>query len=214
LETSQEELKAVKQDSEEQGIRITTLTEEKNAFEESLNDLKELLSTKKSEQDREVRAREKVETLVKILTESVTKRESEIASKSEDLKKAKEQISKLESIIRDEKLKIEKETKERDFISIKFSRLQSDYDEQSMAVTKLEAQNQNQAADLKNWEDELNRYKEDYRSMVRAKESLQKRIKSLEDGKVEAEVERDMLKVTDTPLSTKYNVSIQGKNRE
>ena len=63
-----------------------------------------------------------------------------------------------------------------------------------MTTNRLLSENQQQDRDLKKWQEELTRYREDFKSLSRTKDALTKRIRGLEEGKLEAELERDSLK--------------------
>ncbi|KAJ3109632.1 hypothetical protein HDU97_003106 [Phlyctochytrium planicorne] len=194
LDIAQSDMSVLQSEIQELNQKITGFLAERASVDQDMHTLKDLLSTKKSEQDREQRAREKLELSVRQANDTLTRKDAEIATKQGEIRTLKETVNKLEIIVRDEKMRLEKESKEKESLNGKIQRLQSDYDEQQLTSTRLQTENQNQSAEIKSWEEELNKYKEEYKSMARVKDSLQKRIKGLEDGKTEAEVERDNLR--------------------
>ena len=107
----------------------------------------------------------------------------------------------MEQSYKDEKKRIEKTEKEKDHLGARLQRLQQEYDEQVLTTTRLLSENQQQTAELKSWEEEVSKLKEDARSLTRVRDSLSKKIKSLEDSKLEAEVERDQLRAVNHGLS-------------
>ncbi|KAJ3133527.1 hypothetical protein HK100_004357 [Physocladia obscura] len=174
--------------------RLASAYQEKQVCEKDLAALKELLALKKTDEERSAQNRTTLEQSIKNLTESNSKREHDILSKNTEIKALKEIISRLESIVKDDKSRIEKDVSERDKLTSKLSKLQTEYDHQNIDVMRLKAENQDQFIDLKSWEDELNKYKEEYKAMARMKDGLMKRVKQVEDAKIEAEVDRDNLR--------------------
>ncbi|KAJ3326963.1 hypothetical protein HDU76_012471 [Blyttiomyces sp. JEL0837] len=190
---------------EELNHKISNILADRSALDQEMRSLKDLLATKKSEQDRESRAREKLEVSLKVAGEASSKKDAEISIKVSEAKILKESISKLESQVKEEKDRWVKETKEKDALGSKLKSLERDYDDMIMENTKLISENQDKAADLKNWEEELSRYKEEFKSISRVKDSLQKKIKVIEEGKLEAEVERDNLRGVNNSLHHEHD---------
>lgn len=54
---------------------------------------------------------------------------------------------------------------------------------------------QHQSRELKKWEEEVQRYKDELRNVTRVRDALHKRIKGLEESKTEAEFDNDSLRV-------------------
>ncbi|KAJ3262721.1 hypothetical protein HDU77_000237 [Chytriomyces hyalinus] len=180
---------------------------ERSVNEKNLNSVKELLSQKKTDEDRNAKSREKLESNLKSVSEALSKKEHELMSKITDLKSLKEMITKLEAIVKEEKGKLEKETFEKEKVSGRFAKLQNEFDQQLIEITHLKARSQGQHADLKTWEDELNRIKEDFRSLTRLKDGLVKKIKYLDEAKMEAEVDRDNLRGINNSLRHEQETS-------
>ncbi|KAI9328552.1 hypothetical protein BDR26DRAFT_54248 [Obelidium mucronatum] len=174
--------------------KLTTLNHEKQTTEKNLASIKELLAQKKADEDRTAKARDKLDATVKSLTDTLTKRDHDISMKISETKSLKEVISRLETMVKEDKLKAEKETMEKDKLFAKYNKLQTEYDQQHIDLTRLKSENQDQFMDLKTWETELTKYKEEFKAMVRLKDGLTKRIKMMEEAKMEAEVDRDNLR--------------------
>ncbi|KAJ3216581.1 hypothetical protein HDU67_009276 [Dinochytrium kinnereticum] len=205
LDIAQSDINVLQSEVHELNQKITSLLTDKASVDQDMHTLKDLLSTKKSEQDREQRAREKLEAVLRQTNDAITKKDSEVISKLSEIRSLKETVSKLELLVKDEKTRLEREAKEKESISGKMQRLQTDFDEQMLVATRLQSENQDQTAEIKSWEEELSKYKEEYKSMARVKDSLQKRIKGLEDGKLEAEVERDNLRNINNSLMHEHD---------
>ncbi|KAJ3067383.1 hypothetical protein HDU98_009382 [Podochytrium sp. JEL0797] len=173
---------------------LSTTLSEKQVCEKNLASIKELLAQKKTDEDRNAKTRDKLESTVKVLQDTLAKREHDVSVKSSEIKAVKEVNSRLETMLKEDKAKLDKEVVEKDKAVSKFVKLQAEYDLQHIDVTKLKAENQDQFVDLRSWEEELNKYKEEFKAMVRLKDGLAKRIKLLEEAKMEAEVDRDHLR--------------------
>jgi chromosome segregation ATPase len=191
--------------------KIQTLKAERLTMNTEMDTLKDLLATKKAEQDRESRAREKAEVSLRQANDVSKTKETELVAKTKEIHVLKEHIGKLETAVKDEKSKVEKESKEKDLANSRLGRLQSEFDEQVLTTTRLQSEAQQHSADIKTWEEELDKYKEEYRGITRMKEMLQKKIKTLEEGKLEAEVERDNLRVSIKQIYSKADNRINRK---
>jgi hypothetical protein len=163
--------------------------------EEEVLTLKDLLATKKSEQDREFRTREKVETAMRQATEASARKDTDLANKISEIKLIRDQMSRLENALREERQKVEKTEKEIEHTNAKMVRSQQEYEEQVQTTMKLIGENQKHLNAKKDWEEELAKVKEDLKLVTRARDGLSKRIKLLEEAKATAELERDELKV-------------------
>ncbi|KAJ3079994.1 hypothetical protein HDU99_009572, partial [Rhizoclosmatium hyalinum] len=181
--------------------KLNSTVTDKHVAEKNLASIKDLLAQKKTDEDRNAKLRDKLESTVRGLTDTLTRKEHDLSVKTSEGKSLKEVIARLETMVKEDKAKIDKDTVERDKLVAKVTKLQLDYDQQHIDVTRLKAENQDQFVDLKSWEEELHKYKEEFKVMVRLKDGLAKKMKMLEEAKMEAEgqnhqltYERDTLK--------------------
>ncbi|KAJ3153423.1 hypothetical protein HDU86_005253 [Geranomyces michiganensis] len=194
-------------ENDEYSVKIERLVSDRGTVAEELLTLKDLLATKKSELDREVRAREKLEAALKQSNEACLHKDDEVAAKVADIRALRETIVKLEQACKDERTRVEKSEKDKENMNARLARLQQEYDEQVLTTTRLLSENQQQTGEIKSWEEELTKYKEEYRSVTRVRDTLQKRIKAVEESKLEAEVERDQLKGANHNLAQDLDVA-------
>ncbi|KAJ3415562.1 hypothetical protein HDV05_004613 [Chytridiales sp. JEL 0842] len=192
--TMTENMKTLQTDFDDLKEKCEILKTDKIQLRDELESLKELMFSKKTEQDRETRNREKAEQQVKQSNELLKTKELELVRGNKEISSLKERLALVESILKEEKLKVDKELKEKEILLHRISRLQNDLDDKSLETTKLQTQAQQFTSDIKSWEEELDKYKEEYRGITRMKEMMQKKVKMLEEGKLAAEVERDTLK--------------------
>jgi chromosome segregation ATPase len=175
--------------------KYVSLMDEKSKIDEEIMTLKDLLSSKKSEQEREIRAREKLEVNLRQTQEVASKKEIELNNRVAEIKLMREQMSRMESGLREEHQKVEKTDKDIEVASAKIARLQQEYEEQVQANLRLLNENQKHAALRKEWEEELQKNRDDLKMVSRSRDALTKRIKQIEESRSTAEIERDKLKV-------------------
>jgi len=168
---------------------------EKIQGEQEIQDLKDAISQSKSDAENSLKRKEKLDRELKEARAVIETKSTEIRQRQELANATKEDNTKLEAQLRDQKTALEKAQREQEILSARSAKVQSDYSEQLVATSQLLAENQNRARELKLKTEELNRIQEEVRNISKAKEALTKRIKVLEDGKLEAETARDSLKV-------------------
>ena len=145
--------------------------------------------------DRDNRNRDKLEVSLKQAMEQLAKKDIEMGNKFNELRNTKDLLMKSENLLKDEKIRYEKCEKENDNVMSRIARVQQEYDEQVITITKLLSENQQQGMDLKNFEEDILRYKDELRNVTRVRDALTKKLKSAEEVKVEVEAERDVLRV-------------------
>ena len=170
-------------------------------MDEEMMTLKDILRDKKQEQETEIKAREKMEHTLKQSTEAWEKRENDIKMKSSESKNLKEQVTKFEFQLQNERNRNDKIEKERDQVAQRAIRLQQEHDELSIKISKLLNENHEQAQELKTWEENTVRLKENFKMMTRTKESLAAKFKSVDEAKMNAEMERDALRSSNSHLA-------------
>jgi chromosome segregation ATPase len=175
--------------------RIKSIESDKNKAEHEVYTLKEAITAKKAESDRETRNKERLERELKDARASIDQKTLENRSKQEALARAKEEMSKLEHMLREQKTVIEKTSKEQEHLQAKAAKLQQDYEEQILNTNQLLAENQSKSAELRLREEDISKIKDEIKMVNRVKDNLSKKIKILEEEKHDAEIERDELKV-------------------
>jgi hypothetical protein len=195
LDRANQELQYLTLENNGKEDKIQSLMDEKLKVDEEILTLKDLLSAKKSEYDREIRAKEKFESALKQANEAINRKESENAIKLQEIKSIREQMSRIEGTSREDRIKAEKLEQEKDHIDSKVLRLHQDYEEQTQTILRLMKENNQYVVDLTAWEEEVAKQKDEFKLISRARDSLNKRLKVIDDAKNNAEVERDSLKV-------------------
>ncbi|KAJ1569721.1 hypothetical protein HK405_004919 [Cladochytrium tenue] len=156
--------------------------------------LKDLLAKKKGEHEKEAHTRERLEQALQSSKAEIAKRDADVAQKSSEVNRLKEHIARVEGQIKDDKDRLGKEQRDKEGVQSKLRNLEKEYEDLSLDNTKLMTSMQQQTVELKVWEDQIDNYKENYKSMARVKEFMQKKVKILEESKMECEMERDTLR--------------------
>ncbi|KAI8921519.1 hypothetical protein BC831DRAFT_476871 [Entophlyctis helioformis] len=201
LANSSSEIRSLRIEAEELKEKVSSLLSERGLMDEEMLTLKDLLASKKTEQDRDIRSREKMEQMLKQTTEAWEKRESEMKMKAGEAKSLRDQIARFEMQLQNERLRVEKSEKERDTQGARLQRLQQDYDDQSLTTQRLLNENHEQSRDLKAREEDFSRLKDNFKMISRVKETLTKKLKASDENKMNAEMERDALRSTNSHLN-------------
>lgn len=88
--------------------KLYTAATDRGSLDHEILNLKDLLATKKSEMDRDARTREKLEIQLKTVMDASSKKDLEYNIKVNEIKQVRDQLLKLEAIVRDERQKFEK----------------------------------------------------------------------------------------------------------
>ena len=84
--------------------------------------------------------------------------------------------------------------KDYETLNQRYTRLRQDYEAQLINTEQLAGENSQRHAELKMKEDEIGQYKYDSQRQTRMREALQRKLKQVEDQKIEFESEKELLK--------------------
>jgi chromosome segregation ATPase len=176
--------------------KVRILEAEKVESSQEIHKLKEAIALKKAEADKEMRQRDRLERELKDARLLIDQKNTEIRGKQEAINRSKDDLVKLEALIKDQKITIEKTTKEFEHLQLKMSKLQQDYEDQVLTTNQLLSENQEKNSEIKVRDNELSKIKDELRSISRLKDTLQRKIKILEEERQKAENDRSQLKVS------------------
>jgi chromosome segregation ATPase len=197
---NQNEVKRLKIDLEEEANKGIQFAKEREYLQEEVNTLKEYLAAKKSEHEREVRAKEKFEQQIRHMADTIEKKDQEVRNRQEEGKALKDSLNKTEGLLQGEQARCEKIESERDTIYSQHIRLQQDFDLKDSENVTLTNQTLEQAQKLGIWHEEITKLRENYKDVLKSKQSLMKKYKLLEEAKIGSEMERDGLRSTNSHL--------------
>ncbi|KAK2572258.1 Cilia- and flagella-associated protein 58 [Acropora cervicornis] len=154
--------------------------------------------------DKEQRARETIHVneLLKIkdeLTKDRDEKLSEITKMREELSNATSKQQKAEQDREEAEMKIaeilnEKAMKDTDLLNARLTKVQQDFDQQLLNCDQLATENTQKAAELKAKEDEINGLKQDTVRLTKMREAIQRKLRTIEDQKIEVEQQKETLK--------------------
>jgi chromosome segregation ATPase len=194
LTNSQNEVRRLKTELEEEISKNTEFVKERGYLQEEISTLKDYLAAKKSEHEREVRAKERFEHQLRQMTETLEKKDLEIRNRIDEGKALKESLNKTEGLLQGEQARCEKIESERDTIHSQHVRLQQDFDQKETEHVALTNKSHEQTRKLKTWQEEVTRLRENYKEATKTKQALLKKYKLLEEAKIASEMERDSLR--------------------
>lgn len=88
----------------------------------------------------------------------------------------------------------EKAMKDTDLLNARLTKVQQDFEQQLMNCDQLASENTQKAAELKAREDEINGLKQDTVRLTKMREAIQRKLRAVEDQKLEVEQQKETLK--------------------
>jgi chromosome segregation ATPase len=183
------------QENKDLSEKVDLLLQEKMAMDIELSSMNTLLATRKSDMDRELKNREKLEILIKQTQQNLALKETEAQLKTEEAKHLKTNLSAIEIQLKQEKAMNQQLLNERDALNGRVARLSEEFEEQSLSITRLISETQAKAYEISVKDQDLKAALDEVKTSQRARDVLSKRIKALEEDKFEVQIERDKYKV-------------------
>lgn len=168
--------------------------QDREEAEMKIAELKEDIQVRSNEAQREARKKEKIEKELKQAKSDLETRNAELKTKSGNLQRAQEDITKLEQQLKEQRILNEKATKDTDLLNARLTKVQQDYDQQLLTCDQLATENTQKAAELKAKEDEINGLKQDTVRLTKMREAIQRKLRTIEDQKMEVEQQKETLK--------------------
>ncbi|NXA00282.1 CFA58 protein, partial [Nesospiza acunhae] len=180
---------------------LTEITEQqqetekaKNEAEQSVLQLQEDIQLRQSEELREIRKKEKVETELKNLQAEMDKKQAEVQKLQQQIENDKEEQLKIENNLKEQKTLNEKAGKELEQLKMKYQKLSQDNEQQSAMLDDVMKDIGQKTAQLKEIEDESAHMSLEISKLSKMRDVLQNKLCTAEEQKVDAEHEKNMLK--------------------
>ncbi|XP_051559225.1 cilia- and flagella-associated protein 58 [Myxocyprinus asiaticus] len=180
---------------------------EKNKAMDMISQLQQDIQVRQNEVHRETRRKEKVEKEVKQLQIDMESRQTEIKSLIQQSQHLKEDQQKLEQQLQEHRIMNEKANKEIEQLQHRNTKLQQDNEQNALSLDQLSLQNQQRALDLKMKEDEIIQQKQEISKLTKLREGVQRRLRQMEEQKMEVEKQRVTLKNQITGLEREMESS-------
>jgi len=170
------------------------LEEQKNQADEKIQELAQDIQVRNNEAQREARKRDKTDREMKQTKADLDAKTSEIKTLQTQIQRYKEDIGKLEQQLKEQRILNERAIKDADILSTRFQKLQGDFENQLISTDTLASENQSRVAELKVKEDEVNQLKQETQRLNKTRETIQRKLRQVEDGKSDLEFQRETLK--------------------
>lgn len=167
---------------------------DKLQLEGDIQALRDQITAKKAEAEREQRKKERMEKEMKDLKGTLDQRSVEMKQKQLSIQASEEQVAKLEQMLRDSKASTERIQKDYNQLNEKVQKLHHDLEEQIHTNTQLLAENSQKQVELKVKEDEIAQIKAEAMRVNKVREQTVKKLKSIEDSKETVEKEREEMR--------------------
>ncbi|ROL46490.1 Cilia- and flagella-associated protein 58 [Anabarilius grahami] len=156
--------------------------------------LQQDIQVRQNEVQRETRRKEKLEKEVKQLQTDLESKQSEIKSLTQQSQRLQDDQQKLEQQLQEHKIINEKTSKEMEQLQHRNTKLQQDNEQNSISLEQLSQQNQQRASDLKMKEEEVTQLKQEIAKLTKMREGVQRRLRQMQEQKVEVENQRETLR--------------------
>ncbi|XP_013394677.1 cilia- and flagella-associated protein 58 [Lingula anatina] len=159
-----------------------------------ITELQQDIQVRNNEAQRETRKKDKIERELKQARADLDAKASEIKTSQAQLERYKQDVTKLEAQLKEQRIMNERITKDSDILNARFQKLQQDYEAQLISADQLASENQTKVSDLKQKEDEVNALKAEASRLNKMRETIQRKLRNVEDSKGEVEGQKETLK--------------------
>ncbi|XP_041123784.1 cilia- and flagella-associated protein 58 [Polyodon spathula] len=166
----------------------------KEEVSENMTQLQQDIQLSQNECSRETRRKEKLEKEIKQLQAELDSKQAEIKTLTLHNQRGKEEQQKMEQQLREQKILNERASKELEQLQIRNTKIQQENDQNGISLDQLAQENQQQASDLKMKEEEVTHMRHEIAKLTKMREGTQRRLRQIEDQKLDVEQLRDMLK--------------------
>ncbi|NXU46219.1 CFA58 protein, partial [Drymodes brunneopygia] len=166
----------------------------KNEAEQSVLQLQQDIQLRQSEELREARKKEKMETEMQNLLAEMDNKQAEIQKLEQEIENNKEEQLKIENNLREQKNLNEKAGKELEQLKMKNQKLTQESEQHSAMIDDVMKDIGQKTAQLKEAEDEAAQLRLDISKLSKTRDVLQNKLRTAEEQRVDAEHEKNMLK--------------------
>ncbi|CAH1783677.1 unnamed protein product [Owenia fusiformis] len=169
---------------------------EKNQEEsnQKISELNQDIQMRNNESQREGRKKDKMDRELKQARAELDGKMAEIKTMSSQIERYKTDTAKLEQSLKEQRIFNERTIKDADILNARFQKLQQDFEMQLVSADSLSNDNQNKVLELKQKEDEVNALKTETQRLNKLRETIQRKLRSVEDQKLETEGAKETLK--------------------
>ncbi|XP_068054104.1 cilia- and flagella-associated protein 58 isoform X2 [Anomalospiza imberbis] len=166
----------------------------KNEAEQSVLQLQQDIQLRQSEEFREARKKERMETELKNLLAEMDNKQAEVQKLQQQIENDKEEQLKIENNLREQKILNEKAGKELEQLKMKYQKLTQESEQQSAMLDDVMKDIGQKTAQLKEIQDEAAQMSLEISKLSKMRDVLQNKLRTAEEHKVDVEHEKSMLK--------------------
>lgn len=189
-----QEITKLREDLSSQLTKQQKAEQERGEAEMRIAELKEDIQVKNNEAQRENRKKDKMERELKIAKTELEGKEGELKTRQNQLQKAQEEIARYEQQLKEQRILVEKSTKDNDLLNTRLTKVQQDFESQLLNCDQLATENGQKMLELRSKEDEINNMKQDTVRLTKMRETIQRRLRTTEDQKMEVEQQKEILR--------------------
>ncbi|XP_076308256.1 cilia- and flagella-associated protein 58-like [Tachypleus tridentatus] len=201
----------------QQRKQTTELSQNYSALEKELNEreltvqeLQQNIQLMNTEIQREQRKQERAERDLRQAKEEIEAKETEKRDLEQQVIKGKETLSKLENQVKELMQSQDTAKTELEDLNTKLEKMHLEHQIQQKTNEQLTSDNNQKSVLIKNKEEEINYLKQDITRLTKQKEAAKKKLKGIEELKVEMDGQREVLK----SLVTSLEKELENSNKQ
>ncbi|XP_058235991.1 cilia- and flagella-associated protein 58-like [Hemibagrus wyckioides] len=175
--------------------------------QETILQLQQDIQVRQNECSRETRQKEKLEKELKQLCADVEAQQVEIKMLNAQCQRGNDEQQRLEQQLHEQKILNERVSKELEQLQVRNTKLQQENEQNSLSFEQLTYENSQQATELKLEREEVNQMKQEIAKLIKIREATQKKLRLMEDQKLEVEQQRETLKNQITGLEKEMEMA-------
>ncbi|XP_071828537.1 cilia- and flagella-associated protein 58-like [Apostichopus japonicus] len=189
-----EEIAKLRENLSEAGQKQQMAEKDRDEAATKIAEMSQDIQVRSNEAQREQRRKEKLDRELKQSKNELEQKTNEVKSMGSQCQRYKDDIDKLENQLKEQKILFERTQRDTDILNTRLTKLQQDYDQQLVNCDSLAQENQQKFNDLKSKEDEINQLKQDTLRLTKMRETIQRKLRTVEDQKGDTEQQKETLK--------------------
>lgn len=189
-----EEIAKLRENLSEAAQKQQTAEKDRDDAATKIAELTQDIQVRSNEAQREQRRKEKLDRELKQSKNDLEQKTSEVKTMAGQAQRYKDDIAKLENQLKEQKILYERTQRDTDILNTRLTKLQQDFDQQLVNCDSLAQENQQKFNELKLKEDEINQLKQDTLRLTKMRETIQRKLRTVEDQKGETEQQKETLK--------------------
>uniref|UniRef100_A0A0B6ZHL9 Cilia- and flagella-associated protein 58 central coiled coil domain-containing protein n=1 Tax=Arion vulgaris TaxID=1028688 RepID=A0A0B6ZHL9_9EUPU len=162
--------------------------------EEKIMELNQDIQVRNNEAQREARKRDKLDRDLAQTKSELEVKAADIKNLQSQIEKYKSEKDKLEQLLKEQRVLSERTIRDAELLNSRLNKMSSEYENQLISADALAQENQTRAAELKLRDEEVNNLKNEAQRQQKLRETVQRKLRGVEDNKTEIEQQRETLK--------------------